>query len=134
VIRASAVYGEGIQNYLNDASADIGIGQAPGTDPGDLSGTTIPVLGIVAFIDLNWSQEWTSSIGYSLQDNDLPASATATEFKTGQYALANLLWHPSSNIFMGPEIQWAQRDNFGSFTSEDLRIQFSVKYSFSKAL
>jgi hypothetical protein len=134
VIRASAVYGEGIQNYLNDASADIGIGQAPGTDPSDLSGTTIPVLGIVAFIDLNWSQEWTSSIGYSLQDNDLPASATATEFKTGQYALANLLWHPSSNIFMGPEIQWAQRDNFGSFTSEDLRIQFSVKYSFSKAL
>ena len=134
VIRASAVYGEGIQNYLNDASADIGIRQPAGTNPSDLSSTTIPVLGIVAFIDLNWSQQWTSSIGYSMQDNDLPASATATEFKTGQYALANLLWHPSSNIFMGPEIQWAQRDNYGDFTSEDLRIQFSVKYSFSKTL
>jgi len=134
VIRAGAVYGEGIQNYLNDPSADIGIRQPAGTNLGDLSSTTIPVVGIVAFIDLNWSQQWTSSVGYSMQDNDLPASATATEFKTGQYALANLLWHPSRNIFMGPEIQWAQRDNYGDFTSEDLRIQFSVKYSFSKSL
>lgn len=134
VIRASAVYGEGIQNYLNDASADIGIRQPAGTATSQLTSTTIPVLGIVAFIDLNWSQQWTSSIGYSMQDNDLPASASATEFKTGQYALANLLWHPASNIFMGPEIQWAQRDNYGSFSSEDLRIQFSVKYSFSKTL
>ena len=32
----------------------------------------------------------------------------------------------------GPEIQWARRENFrDGFTSDDLRIQFSVKYNFS---
>ncbi|WP_298632637.1 DcaP family trimeric outer membrane transporter [uncultured Umboniibacter sp.] len=132
VIRASTVYGEGIQNYLNDASVDIGIDQGAGTDPRNLTSTAIPVLGVVAFIDLNWSEQWTSSIGYSLQDNDLPASASEAQFQTGQYALANLLWHPSSNIFMGPELQWAERENYDGYKSDDLRIQFSVKYNFSK--
>jgi hypothetical protein len=33
---------------------------------------------------------------------------------------------------MGPEIQWAKRDNFGPFSSDDFRVQFSAKYAFSK--
>ena len=131
VFRGSVVYGEGIQNYMNDATSDIGVVSNPSDPTRPFVGETIPLLGIVAFVDLNWSDEWTSTIGYSMQDNDLPDGQSASAFKTGQYALANLLWHPHANVLLGPEIQWADRENFSDgFTSDDLRIQFSFKYNF----
>jgi hypothetical protein len=134
VFRGSMVYGEGIQNYMNDASADIGIALNPGSSVRPILGEPTPILGIVAFLDLNWSDTWTSTIGYSMQDNDLPAGASETSFERGQYALANILWHPAPNVFMGPEIQWAKRNNFGPFSSDDLRVQFSAKYNFDYTL
>ncbi len=93
-----------------------------------------PLLGLVGFLDLNWSDRWTSTIGYAIQDNDLPDTSTETAFERGQYALANLLWHPVPQVLMGPEIQWGKRDNFGPFSSDDLRIQFSAKYTFSQSV
>jgi hypothetical protein len=134
VFRGSIVYGEGIQNYMNDANTDIGV-RANFLDPvRPLVGEAIPLLGLVAFLDLNWSEEWTSTIGYSIQDNDLPNGSSDTSFERGQYALANILWHPVPNLFMGPEIQWAKRDNYGPFSADDLRLQFSAKYSFSTTI
>jgi hypothetical protein len=132
VFRGSVTYGEGIANYFNDASADIGIALNPGGFPGrPIVGEAIPVLGLVAFLDLNWSNTWTSTVGYSLQDNDLPNGSADTSFERGQYALANLLYHPVPNVLLGPEIQWAKRDNYGPFSSDDLRIQFSAKWNFN---
>jgi hypothetical protein len=132
VFRGSVVYGEGIQNYMNDGSADIGISFQPDDATLPIRGTSIPLLGVVAFLDLNWSDTWTSTIGYSIQDNDLPDLSAPSSFERGQYALANVLYHPTRNVFMGPEIQWAKRDNFGPFSADDFRIQFSAKYSFGK--
>jgi hypothetical protein len=132
VFRGSVVYGEGIQNYMNDGSADIGISFRPDDPTLPIRGTRIPLLGVVAFLDLNWSDTWTSTIGYSIQDNDLPDLSAQTSFERGQYALANILYHPLPNVYMGPEIQWAKRDNFGPFSADDFRIQFSAKYAFSK--
>ncbi len=133
LFRGSVVYGEGIQNYMNDGSTDVAV--LEGTAPGDplYVGDTIPLLGIVAFLDLNWSDQWTSTIGYSIQDNDLYSSQTPDAYKKGQYALANILWHPVPNVMMGPELQWVDRENHSDgFTSDDFRIQFSFKYSFGK--
>ncbi|MBO6704216.1 MAG: hypothetical protein JJ921_17870 [Pseudomonadales bacterium] len=131
VFRGSVTYGEGIQNYFNDAGADVGVTVNVGGDPSrPIQGEAIEVLGAVAFLDLNWSERWTSTIGYSIQDNDLPDGSSDTSFERGQYALFNLLYHPAPNILLGPEIQWAKRDNYGSFSSDDLRIQFSAKWNF----
>jgi hypothetical protein len=131
VLRGSIVYGEGIQNYMNDASVDIGVVEQAGLPTGV---ETIPIFGLVAFLDLNWSEKWTSTIGYSLQDNDLTNGQADSSFKKGQYALTNLLWHPVPNFFIGPELQWAKRDNFrDGFTSDDFRIQVSAKWNFSKS-
>ena len=131
VLRGSIVYGEGIQNYMNDASVDIGIVEQAGQP---IAGETIPIFGLVAFLDLNWSEKWTSTIGYSLQDNDVTNGQSDSSFKKGQYALTNLLWHPVPNFFIGPELQWAKRDNFrDGFTSDDFRVQVSAKWNFSKS-
>jgi hypothetical protein len=135
VARLSVVYGEGIQNYMNDAPVDVGI-QNNFSDPRTpVLGKALPLLGIVAFLDLNWNEKWTSTVGYSMLDIDNSDGQTDDAFKRGQYALANVLYHPAPGVFLGPEIQWGKRENFrDGFTSDDFRIQFSAKYNFSLSL
>ena len=135
VARLSVVYGEGIQNYMNDAPVDIGIQNNLQDPVTPVVGKALPVLGIVAFLDLNWNAKWTSTVGYSLVDIDNSNAQAADAYKKGQYALANILYYPASNFFLGPEIQWGKRENFrDGFTSDDVRIQFSVKYNFKYQL
>ena len=131
--RMSLVYGEGVQNYMNDAPVDIGIRENFSDPMRPIEGTALPLFGLVAFLDLNWSEIWTSTVGYSMLDIDNSSGQSADAFSKGQYALANILYHPTGNLFLGPEIQWAKRDNYqDGFSSDDLRVQFSVKYSFNK--
>jgi DcaP outer membrane protein len=131
VFRASALYGEGIENYMNDAPADVAA-----TFTGDIDdpieGDLLPVIGISAFIDLNWSREFTSTIGYSMVDIDNTNGQSGNAFSHGDYALANILFYPVPGLMLGPEFQWGHRDNFdGDFSSDDFRLQFSAKYNFS---
>ncbi len=126
VLRASVVYGEGIENYMNDAPVDIGI-----TDDVEDIGEALPVTGIVAFYDHAWNDRFSSTFGYSRVDIDNSAGQTADAFKTGQYALLNLLYTPVPGVMMGFELQWGERANFeDGFSSDDLRLQFSARYNF----
>jgi hypothetical protein len=135
VARLSVVYGEGIQNYMNDAPVDIGIQNNFQDSRQPVIGKALPILGIVAFLDLNWNERFTSTVGYSMVDIDNSDGQTDDAFKKGQYALANVLYYPVAGLFLGPEIQWGKRENFrDGFTSDDVRIQFSVKYNFKLSL
>ncbi|MFV1984884.1 MAG: DcaP family trimeric outer membrane transporter [Thiohalomonadales bacterium] len=140
-LKLQVVYGEGITNYLNDATSDIGALQVGNPDLAE----TLPLLGIVAFFDRTWNKRFTSTFGYSYQDIDNSIGQTASAFRTGQYALANLLYHPIKNITWGVELQWAKRENKGDGltdkintvtrlikSSDDVRLQFSFKYNFGK--
>jgi hypothetical protein len=120
---------------MNDAPVDVGIQTNASNPRTPIVGKALPLLGISAFIDLNWGDEWTSTAGYSLVDIDNTDAQTADAFKKGQYALANILYHPAPNVMLGPEIQWGKRENFrDGFTSDDVRIQFSAKYNFNLSL
>jgi hypothetical protein len=135
VARLQVAYGHGVQNYWNDAPVDVGIARNPGNTVTPIVGEALPILGIVAFLDLNWNAKWTSTVGYSLVDIDNSDGQSDDAFKKGQYALANILYYPTSNILLGPEIQWGKRENFrDGFTSDDFRIQFSAKYNFKLSL
>jgi len=140
-VRLQLVYGEGIGNYLNDGAPDIGAG----TNPGDVE--TLPLLGIVAFYDHTWSEKYTSSVGYSMYSIDNSSGQTASAFKRGDYALANLLYHPLPNLMYGVELQYGKRQNKGDGQTDtvdgslrniesfdDFRIQFSIKYTFGVTL
>jgi hypothetical protein len=133
VIRASLVYGEAIQNYMNDAPVDIAI--VTGFTDTPIKGKAVPVLGLVGFVDLNWCDKWTSTAGYSYVHIDNTNGQENTAFRNGYYALANALYHPTAKVFMGPELQWGKRQNFhDSFSAHDFRVQFSAKYNFDASI
>ena len=128
--RLSFVYGEAIENYMNDAPADVGV-EVDATAPGGIRGVALPVTGISAFYDHQWNDRWSSSVGYSRLDIRNSSGQSGTAFKTGQYALGNLLYYPVKNVMMGGELQWGDRENVNGFTSDDVRIQVSARYNFA---
>ena len=134
IARLQIVYGEGIQNYMNDAPVDIGIQINDGSDPArPIRGVALPVLGVVSFLDHNWSKRFSSSIGYSMVNIENSDGQAADAYRRGHYALTNLLFYPYENVMVGGEFQWGRRENFlDGFASNDYRIQFSFKYNFAK--
>jgi DcaP outer membrane protein len=132
VIRLQVVFGEGIQNYMNDSPVDIGIASNVSNPVRPILGKPIPIVGLVAFLDHTWNDKFTSSVGYSRQDNDNTEAQTPDAFKVGQYALGNVLYTPVPNVMMGGELQWGRRENFSDgFQSDGFKVQFSFKYNFS---
>lgn len=132
VLRGQLVYGEGIQNYMNDAPADIGIKPNPGVPSKPIVGVALPVTGIVTFLDHQWSDQWSSSVGYSSVNIQNTTSAVPTSFKQGQYAIANILYTPVPRAMMGIELQYGKRTNFtDGFSADIVKLQCSFKYNFS---
>jgi hypothetical protein len=144
VVRLSVVFGEGIQNYMNDAPVDVGIRANPGSARRPIEGEALGLLGLVAFYDHWWSEKFSSSIGWSMLDISNSDLQTDLAFDSGHYALANLLYYPTPKLMAGVELQYGTRNNFDSdlndeidqefedgFSSDDFRIQVSVRGNFS---
>jgi outer membrane murein-binding lipoprotein Lpp len=131
--RLAVVYGEGIENYMNDAPVDIGVENNFSNPVTPIKGVPLPVLGVVAFLDHNWSERFSSSGGYSMVNIDNSNAQNPSDFHQGHYALANLLYHPASKVTVGGEFQFGRRVNFtDGFNVNDYRLQFSFKYDWKK--
>jgi len=132
VVRLQFVFGEGIENYLNDAPVDIAPASSPSDPVRPIVGKPLPVTGLVAFLDHQWSEKWSSSIGYSRIDIDNANGQAPDALKTSQYALTNLLYSPVPNVAVGGEFQWGRRENFSDgFRQDGFKMQFSFRYNFS---
>ena len=141
VLRLSALYGEGIENYMNDAPADVGVEFDEDDEDAPIEGVALPVLGLVAFLDHGWNEKFSTSIGYSMIDIDNSNGQNARAFHRGHYAIGNIAYYPVTNVMTVAELQYGKRENFEAaageseaFTSDDLRVQFSFKYNFSHSL
>jgi len=143
LLRLSVLYGEGVQNYMNDATVDVGI-DTTGNPEKPIEGVALPLLGAVAFLEHNWSDKFATAIGYSMLSMDNSNGQSFDAFKMGQYALGNIIYYPVQNVMMVAELQWGNRENFNNLeanedypngylkTSDILKVQFSFKYNFSK--
>ncbi|QSQ19078.1 hypothetical protein JY651_27420 [Pyxidicoccus parkwayensis] len=132
LLRLQVVYGSAIENYMNDAGADIAVKTNPESATRPLEGQALDVLGTVAFLDLTWAPWLTSTLGHSYVDVRNSNGQGDTAFSAGHYALANVLFHPTEDFLLGPEVQWGQRRNHrGGYVYDDFRVQFSMKYSFN---
>jgi hypothetical protein len=135
VLRLAYVFGEGIENYMNDSPVDIGLKNNASNPVTPVVGDSLPVQGLVVFVDHTWNKEFSSSVGYSRQDIDNSDAMTPSSFKNGQYALGNVLYTPVANVMIGGELQWGRRTNFtDGFHSDGVKLQFSFKYNFSVKL
>jgi DcaP outer membrane protein len=135
VIRLQLVVGEGIENYMNDAPVDVGVVANPGNPVTPIKGDTLPIVGLVAFLDHKWNERWSSTVGYSRTDINNSELQAPNAFNTAQYALGNLLYSPVTNVMVGGELQWGRRENFSDgFHSDGVKVQFSFKYNFSYKL
>jgi hypothetical protein len=141
--RFEVVYGDGIENYMNDAPVDVGIKNNFGNPVTPVKGVALPVLGVVSFLDHDWSDRFSSALGYSMLNIQNSNAQTADAFHQGHYALGNLLYHPVPAVTIGGEFQFGRRINFTNglppppccrpgFNVNDYRVQFSLKYDWKK--
>lgn len=127
------IYGDGVENYMNDAPVDIGIQNNFSNTKTPIKGIPLPVLGVVAFLDHTWNEKFSTSSGYSLVNISNSDAQTPAAFHQGSYALANLLYYPVPNVMVGGEFQFGRRVNFSDgFNVNDYKLQFSFRYNWSK--
>ena len=132
VLRMQFTVGEGVQNEMNDSPVDIGIENNLSNPVTPIVGKPIPIVAISLFLDHTWNEKFSSAVGYSWQDNDNTDAQAPDAFKTGHYALGNVLYYPAPNVMVGGELQWGRRENFSDgFSSDGFKVQFSFKYNFS---
>ena len=91
----------------------------------------IKLLGVSAYVDLQWSKELSSAIGYSFTKVDNTNFQDPTAFHKGEYASVNLLWTPADPIMTGAELLWGKRTDNDGETGTDTRLQYTFKWSFS---
>ena len=93
-IRLQFVFGEGIQNYMNDSPVDIGIVDNPADPRAPIDGEADSDHrhGRLPRPQLERHSS-RSSIGYSRRTSTTRDGQAPDAFKTGQYALGNLLYY-----------------------------------------
>ena len=128
-LRAGVVYGEGIATYMNDGGMDAGPIGPPGTPNNGIE--AVPMTGVSVYFDHYWSNEWSTSFGYSYNEVDNTLGQTPDTYKKGQYASFNLLHYPAERILYGVEAIWGTRENLNGADGSETRLQFSFKYNFS---
>jgi len=121
---AQLAYGKGIANYFNDCCTDVAPNSALSR------AEAVPLLGWLLYYDHYWNQKWSSSIGYSGQNQNNSGGQADNAFNNGSYASGNLLYYPAKGVMTGVELLWGQRENKNGNKGDDTRVQYSVKYDF----
>ncbi|MBS1545202.1 MAG: hypothetical protein JST14_16315 [Bacteroidetes bacterium] len=131
VFRGQVVYGQGIQNYMNDAPVDVGIKNDFTNPVSPIKGVALPVLGVVTFVDHRWNEKFTTAIGWSMVNITNSDGQLSNAYKRGNYFAANLMWYPATNAMCGVEFQHITRENYSDgWSTSATKIQFSFKYNF----
>ena len=125
-LKLGLVYGEGIASFMNDGGVNLA--------PEDNEAKAVEVTGVTVYYDHYWSDRWSSSIGWSMHDNDTLDQMADSEFQTGQYASTNLLYTPYPNLLIGSELLWGNLENVAGEDGDDYRLQFTFKHKFGKSL
>ena len=143
LLRLSVLYGEGVENYMNDATVDVAIETDSSSGEITIKGIALPVFGAVAFFEHQWNEKFSSTIGWSMLSIYNSNAQNFDAFHLGNYALGNVIYYPVPDVMMACELQWGMRDNFNNLTNENaypetylkdaniFKVQFSFKYNFS---
>lgn len=123
-LRLSTAYGKGIASYCNDGGVDL-----IASSPSMLSAQ--PLLSVLAYYDQAWTDQLSTSLGYSATIVSNTGYQAQNAFQRGDYASATVLVAPISGLTLAAAYLWGRRRDADSATGTDNRVQFSVRYSFS---
>lgn len=130
VLRLQYVVGAGVENYMNDAPVDVTPELNLSNPAMPIKGKAAPLQSFVTYLDHNWSDKWSTSVGYSSLWITNTSLQLPDAFHLGQYATINLLCAPFKNFLTGGEFQYGRRSNMSNgYHANDYKLQFSFKYS-----
>jgi hypothetical protein len=133
VFIGQAIYGQGIQNYMNDAPTDIGIQNDFSNPDAPIKGVALPLFSFVTYLNHQWNSTFSSVLGYSAIITENSDGQHPDAFCEGRYASTNLIYYPVPNIAAGVELQWINRENYNDgWKTSATKIQFSFRYSFKQ--
>src|SRR6185437_1594972 len=115
-----------IANLMNDGGTDL----AAGGSLAHPNAEAVPLLGISAYYDHYWNKHVSTSFGWSETQVWNRSLQLGDAFNQGQYASVNLLWTPDPRLLFGGELLWGRRQDNNGDNGDDVRMQFSAKYSF----
>lgn len=122
-VKLQFTVGAGIASFMNDGGSNLA--------PQDGTGDAVPLTAMLAYYDHHWTDTWSTSIGYSLNDIDNRNQQLEDAFSKGQYATANIMHTPNKHISYSLESYWAERTDKNGAWGDSYRYQFSVKWDFS---
>ena len=133
VFIGQAIYGQGIQNLMNDAPTDIGIQNDFSNTNSPIKGVALPLFSFVTYLNHQWNEKFSSVLGYSAIITENSDGQHPDAFRNGKYASTNLLYYPVPNITAGVELQWINRENYNDgWKTSATKIQFSFRYTFKQ--
>lgn len=105
------VAGKGIQNYLNDGTADIGVQRNYANSFQPIIGKPIPFISFMGYATYGWNKYWSTTVGYSAMHHQTFNTQLNNALQVGGYATVNLLYKPTPQFTFGIEYQHAHRRN-----------------------
>lgn len=127
-VKYGLTFGRGIASFIND-----GGGSNLALEFGGGGGNVIAMesLGFLLYYDHYWSDHWSSSIGFSQNDNELTDLQIGEEPDKVTYASTNLFYTASSTLQLGVEALYGKLEVANGSSGSDFRVQFTARYSFS---
>ena len=130
-----ATTGKGMTSYFEDVTG-LGLDMTPSAnDPSKLE--TVKAWGGYLGLQYNWSSKVYSNLIYSHLRVYTPyysdtASSTpwATQYKYGQYAVANVFYNITDMFSWGLEYIWGRRVDMNGFQAHDNRLQTMLQVTF----
>ncbi len=118
-----AVTGKAIASYMNDGGIDL----APNAG---LQAETVRSQGYLVYYNHNWSDKWTSAIGFSQHKQSNTDGQFGTAFRRGSYGSLNVLYQMTKNVMTGAEYVWGKNESKDGSSATDARLPWSTRVSY----
>lgn len=129
-LQGTLAHGEGIGNYMgNPGNVSHRLAPDVYVDGQDLETVELTAFGLS--LSHNWTPGWSSAVGYSGIDQDLPEGVgyDALADKV-EYAFANLIRDITQQLSVGVEYQRADVERVDGVSEDANRLQFSAMFQF----
>lgn len=125
------VTGSGVQNFLNDGTANIGAKANPGNLITPVVGEAIPFYSMLVASEFKLNEKLTSTIAFSRIVNQTFDTQLNTAFENGNYFTFGFIHKPISSVSLGLEYQYASRQNTDFSGAPELGLSAAPGNSFA---